>query len=223
MNNRCGGTNHVLCAYWESPPTYDIHNTQYEKMKNEPNFNTPNKSKRHPAMPDSTNNQLSLINNQWEAPIFHKKTRTFQKKSKKIQKIPKIHTLHTFCNFLTLTHLTPCTTKAYITFSTKNTLQGRDSQTVPLAKKNEKQTQFNYPLSLRGAKRRGNLNPHTQRPTGHGSRINMQNKPNFATQPNGSRFMQNKPNLQKTTISACATWTYINIPKPAMLVSTNNQ
>ncbi len=33
-------------------------------MQNEPNYNTPNKLKSHPAMPDSTNNQLSIINNQ---------------------------------------------------------------------------------------------------------------------------------------------------------------
>ncbi len=49
-------------------------NQRYEKMQNEPNSNTPNKLKRHPAMPDSTNNQSSIltvpcapgIDNQWK-------------------------------------------------------------------------------------------------------------------------------------------------------------
>ena len=77
-------------------------------------------------MTDSTNNQSSIINNQWKnepnltpnfsstlPPIYsftRRKARTFAQKTKQMRD---------FCNFQTQTHLTPCTTKAYITFHPK--------------------------------------------------------------------------------------------------------
>ncbi len=63
---------------------------------------------------------------------------TYLPKAKKSKKIPA------FCKFLTLTHLTPYTTKTYITFLPQYTLIERNLPAVFLAQKNAKRTQF-YP------------------------------------------------------------------------------
>ncbi len=96
-------------------------------MQNEPNFPTtpslihPFTQECNPGVPGlihlfiqnkSNSNRNSTIENPKSLRNFPKKTPTFQKKYKNIQK-------YAFCKFQTLTHLTPYTTKTYITFSPK--------------------------------------------------------------------------------------------------------
>jgi hypothetical protein len=73
-------------------------------MQNEPNFKT--------RKPNKQENGVVFYYH-----LFQKNHQLFKKKSKKIQK-------NALCKFQTLTHLTPCTKKTYITFSTQNTGHG---------------------------------------------------------------------------------------------------
>ena len=61
MTNKFGTIIHFLWVYWESPPTYDICNTQYEKMQNETNSTNAGNKLKDPPKAAHLNNQSSII------------------------------------------------------------------------------------------------------------------------------------------------------------------
>ncbi len=169
-----------------------IKNRASKILQNKPNFNqretrderpTTKKCKTNPILPTIFHSLLQLFTSQ---------LRTFTQKSQKKR---------AFCKFLTLTHLTPCTTKTYITFLPQYALHKSSLPDIRLAGKNTKQTQFKNHSEPKAKFQR--LNTIDQRLT----TINM----------------QNEANLNKYERKYCSKKDLHKFPHPAMLVSTNNQ
>ncbi len=148
-------------------------------MQNEPNFN-PTIILNFGIHPTGAN-------------LFTRIIRTLPQKTQKIR---------TFCKFWTLTHLTPCTTKTYITFHPR--IHSTRRVYPPSLWREKMQNKPNLTTSIEA-------DPFTHSPI----HFFMQNEPNSLSrieyQESCIENMQNKPNLQNNTnLSACSIKAYEN-------------
>jgi hypothetical protein len=152
--------------------------------RGEPNYNTENRKSTTENRGSAELAEVKSLH------ICTRQMRTFNQKCKKIR---------AFCKFLKLTHLTPYTTKTYITFSPPKygSRVTRDESRLMQNKPNFKHSAHGSRPTLNGS-----------RATGHESRINMQNKPNFQA---------------KTDISAYTTRAYGNTSIRLCRIQLNNK
>jgi hypothetical protein len=170
-------------------PRYTGHESRF--MQNEPNFNLKAPTK-HANGTDFTNN-IYIKNHQL----------LLRSAPKNAKKRKKCATFVNFCKSLKLTHLTPCTTKAYMNFYSQ--LPFKSGVHPQSLWRENMQNEPNFTLTAHM-----HTFPNRPRTTSDESRLKMQNKPNFQstasspTVPNGPRdpsderrIMQNEPNFNQ--------------------------